>query len=358
MNILIVKLSAIGDVIHTLPAVIAIRRRYPKANITWVVEEAAAALVTGHPALDRVLVSRRKQWMKALKGPQWKTAFREMRAFIRELRDTRYDIIIDFHALLKSAMLVFLARGARKIGFDKGMQHMEHSHLVLNERVAPVDMEIHALTRQLMLAEAIGVYSREVVYDIPISPEDEKAVTALLAAHDVDTARPLVAINPVALWETKLWFPVRFAELADALIRHHGAAVVFTGGKADVPVIEEIRAMMKTPAVNLAGKTSLKMLAALYRTAACVVSTDTGPMHLAAAVGTPVAAIFGPTAPWRTGPFGPGHRVIRTAAACSPCFQRRCDKHGHVCMKGITTQMVTAQVSEILNQILTAKTTA
>jgi 3-deoxy-D-manno-octulosonic-acid transferase/heptosyltransferase-1 len=348
VNILIVKLSAIGDVIHTLPALNAIRRQYPQAQITWVVEAAAAELIIGHPALNRVIVSRRKQWIKQLKGPQWKTALREITAFIQQLRDTRYDVVIDFHALLKSALLVFLARGHRKIGFGKGMQHMEHSYLVLNERVAPVDMEIHALTRQLMLIEAIGVHSREVVYDIPISADDERQVKALLAAHGMNAARPLLAINPVALWDTKLWFNDRFSDLADRLISIHGVEIVFTGAKADVPVIEEIRAMMTKSAANLAGKTSLKMLAAIYRKAVCVVSTDTGPMHLAAAVGTPVAAIFGPTAPWRTGPFGAGHQVIRTAAACSPCFQRRCEKNSHICMKEITTEIVMAEVEKIL----------
>ena len=156
MKILIVKLSAIGDVIHTLPALNAIRRHYPRAHITWVVEEAAADLLLGHRALDRVIVSRRKRWMKQLKGPERRRAFSEIRAFIRSLRDTRYDVVIDFHALLKSAMLVFLSKAPRKTGFDKGMQHDEHSYLVLNERIPPVDMEVHALTRQLMLAEAAG----------------------------------------------------------------------------------------------------------------------------------------------------------------------------------------------------------
>lgn len=348
MNILIVKLSAIGDVIHTLPALNAIRRRYPQARITWLVEEAAAALVIGHPALDRVIVSRRKQWMKQLAGSQWKTALREITAFIQQLRDTRYDVVMDFHALLKSAIPVFLARGRRKIGFGKGMQHMEHSYLVLNERVAPVNMEIHALTRQLMLTEAIGVRSREVVYDIPVSADDEKEVGALLAAQGVKADRPLVAINPVALWATKLWFNDRFSDLADQLTKTHGVEIVFTGAKADSPVIEEIRALMTQSSVNLAGKTSLKMLAALFQKALCVVSTDTGPMHLAAAVGTPVVAIFGPTAPWRTGPFGDGHRVIRSAPACSPCFQRKCDIHGHICMQQITTNQVRAAVEALI----------
>ncbi len=345
MKILIVKLSAIGDVIHTLPALNAIRKRYPDAHITWVVESAAAALVQNHRALDRVIVSRRKEWVRRLKGPGRRQALREMSVFIRELRDTRYDVVIDFHALLKSAVLVLLAKARRKIGFDRGMQHAEHSHLVLNERIPPVDMEVHALTRQLILCEAIDVHSREVVYDVPISSEDESRVDALLSDGGAERARPLVAINPVALWETKLWVNERFAALADRMAVELGCAVVFTGGKADAPVIQQILSLMETSALDLSGRTSLPMLAALYRKAACVVSTDTGPMHLAAAVDTPVVALFGPTAPWRTGPFGDKHHVIRTAPACAPCFKRHCENGDQRCMTEITVERVLEAVA-------------
>ena len=142
---------------RALPALNAIRAHYPRAHITWLVETAAAGLVVGHRALDRVIVSHRKRWIRELKGPHWRKALSEIRDFWRELRDTDYDIIIDFQSLLKSALLVRLARGKRKIGFDKGMQHQEHSYLLLNERIPPVDMEVHALTRGLMLLNAIGI---------------------------------------------------------------------------------------------------------------------------------------------------------------------------------------------------------
>lgn len=350
MNILIVKLSAIGDVIHTLPALNAIREHYPQAHITWLIEEAAADLVVGHRALDRVLVSRRKSWMRRLRGPDRRQALKEIRRFWKDLRHTRYDIIIDFHALLKSGLLVGMARGKRKIGFDKGMQHQEFSYLFLNERIPPVDMEVHALTRGLMLLNAIGITTRKVVYDIPFSDGDIAAVRELLGEQEVDGSRMLVAINPVALWETKLWLNDRFAMLADRLVRDHHVDVVFTGGPADNPVVQSIMGMMAAPAANLTGRTSLKMLAALYHLSRTLVTTDTGPMHLAAAVGTPVVALFGPTAPWRTGPFGDGHQVVRTAPACSPCFKRQCDEHRCRCMTDITVSDVLQATRRLLEK--------
>ncbi|MGA6927227.1 MAG: lipopolysaccharide heptosyltransferase I [Desulfosarcina sp.] len=348
MNILIVKLSAIGDVIHTLPALNAIRANYPHARITWLVEAAAADLVVGHRALDRVLVSKRKSWIKRLGGSDRWHALKEMRAFVDLLRDTRYDIVLDFHGLLKSGLMVGLARAKRKIGFGRGMQHQELSYLFLNERVPPVDMEIHALTRGLMLIEAIGIRTEAVVYDIPVSQGDSVAVDRLLSDAGLGGARRLVAINPMALWETKLWRTDRFAALADRLIHDHALDVVFTGGAEDRPAVEAIRAAMTAPAINLAGRTRLKMLAALYHRSLLLVSTDTGPMHLAAAVGTPVVALFGPTAPWRTGPFGEGHRIVRAAPPCSPCFWRSCDAHRCCCMANISVDRVAEAVKQTL----------
>lgn len=351
MNILIVKLSAIGDVIHTLPALCALRSQYPDAHITWLVEEAAADLVIGHRALDRVIVSRRKRWIKQLRGPGRRGALAEMGAFWRALRDTRYDMIIDFQALLKSAVPVWLARGRRKIGFDRGMQHQEHSYLLLNERIPPVDMEVHALTRGLMLIEAIGAKSKAVIYDLPVSPADRRLVDDLLVTRGIDGRRPVVAINPVALWETKLWLNDRFAVLADRLISELAVDVVFTGGPADRSMIDGIRGQMCQPAGDLSGSTTLKMLAALYQRASLLVTTDTGPMHLGAAVDTPVVALFGPTAPWRTGPYGRGHRVIRTAPPCSPCFKRQCDHHQCRCMRDISVEMVFEGVTQIFGRL-------
>lgn len=347
MNILIVKLSAIGDVIHTLPSLNAIRRHYPDARITWLVEEAASGLLVGHEALDRVLVSKRKRWLKDLRTSSRFEAVREAYRFVKELRDTHYDLIFDFQALLKSGILIALTRGKRKVGFDKGLEHMEYSYLFLNERVPAVAMEHHALLRGLMLLESIGIKSREAVFNVPISGRDRDAANDLLMQHDIKAPKLLVAINPMAKWETKLWDNLKFANLADRLIKQANADVIFTGSMEDRDAIEDIISKMKAGAANLAGSTDLKTLAALYEKTSIVVSTDTGPMHLAAAIGTPVVALFGPTAPWRTGPFGPGHTIIRADLECGPCFKRRCKTID--CTKQITVdQVFDAAMSAIL----------
>jgi len=338
MNILIVKMSAVGDVIHTLPALNAIRKHHPDAHIAWLVEEAASDLVAGHNALDRVLISGRKRWMKGVLGSGSVEDLKEAYQFIRQLRDTNYDLILDFQGLLKSGVLIGLSRGKRKIGFGKGMEHMEHSYWFLNERVPAVSMEHHALLRGMMLVEALGIPSSEIVFDLPVRDRHRDAVRDLLALHGVTKERRLVAIHPIAKWDTKLWDNGKFSVLAERLTEEFDADVVFTGSPADRDTIARIISAMQRDAANLAGETTLLTLAALYEQAAFIVSPDTGPMHLAAAVDTPVVALFGPTAPWRTGPFGSGHQIIRAELECSPCFKRKCETKA--CMERISVEDV------------------
>ncbi|MBU2056029.1 MAG: glycosyltransferase family 9 protein [Proteobacteria bacterium] len=439
MNILIVKLSAIGDVIHTLPALAALRRLYPDADITWVVEEAAADLLADHPDLNRVIVSRRKTWLSGLRRGLIIKSLGEMRAFLRELRSRRYDLVIDFHGLLKSAVIVFLSGGKRKLGYAS---LQEGSGLFYNEKI-PEDLGRHAVDRYLDFVRylAAGRDDRGATclaaapeFTIAVGEEERRHVEALLDEHSgimttgesggendgsggeraversfwkdvnqplearkealgeeaglsssaVEGERPqrqgsgnearvsnfqqsgevrgrtlamdgersdfgrldFVAVNPVAFWETKLWGDEKFAELCDRIRTELGIGVVLTGGKAEP--LERIRAKMKTGAVNLGGKTSLRELACLYRQAALVVSTDSGPMHLAAGGGTPVVALFGPTDPTRTGPYGPGHRVIRGDLSCSPCFRKHCEDPR--CMKGIGVEEVFTAVKDTLGK--------
>ena len=349
MKILIVKLSAIGDVIHTLPALTALRRHYPNAQIDWLVESAAADLVEGHAALNRVLIWRRREFVRLLKAGRLPSAVGLFSSLLLQLRDTRYDLIIDFQALLKSSLWIFLTRGRRKAGFGQGMAHSENSHLFLNERIPAVSMEMHALDRGLRLLQALGIQDSQVLYDLPLGDEEERAAEQILVENGIRSDQPFVAINPVAKWPTKLWAAERFRKLAECLLKK-GFQVAFTGSKGDRPVIDEIACTLDSPVVRLDGRTSLKVLAAVYRSASVVVTTDTGPMHLAAAVRTPVVALFGPTAPWRTGPYGEGHVVLRASVSCSPCFSKSCktvELEPMACMNGITVEQVVEAVARL-----------
>ena len=341
MNILTVKLSAIGDVIHTLPSLAALRRLYPDAHITWVVEEAAADLVKNHPYLDAILISRRKSWSKDIqKGKILKPLINTL-LLIKELRRRRYDLVIDFHGLFKSSVIVFFSRGKRKLGYDS---LQELSGLFLNEKI-PEDMNKHAVDRYLDFPRYLGAKIDNVEFILPQNNDAEAKVQLLMSKYKLDD-KNFIAINPIAYWETKLWDDDNFARLADLIKEKLNLKVVFTGSEKET--IDKITTGMATEGINLGGMTSLSELAYLYKKARFVITTDSGPMHLAAAVGTPVIALFGPTDPARTGPYDEGHTIIRAELPCSPCFLKKCATKK--CMKEILPEQVFAVVENKLTK--------
>jgi 3-deoxy-D-manno-octulosonic-acid transferase/heptosyltransferase-1 len=343
-NILIIKLSAVGDVVHSLPFLEVLRDRFPSAMIDWVVEEDASGIVESHPEIDRLIIFPRKSWLKRfIKKGEYIGVGKEVTKFLKELKSRRYDIVVDLQGLLKSGILTFLANGKRKIALNGGR---EGSLIFTNEKVAIPDPDLHALDKYLCIARYLGATNPVWNGQIPIYDTDEEHVDYLLG--EIGNNSTLVAVNPMAKWESKLWELHRFASLADTIKEELGAGVVFTGSEGDKAAIEDIRSGMKTRALNLAAKTTLKELAYLYQKCAAVICTDTGPMHVAAAMGSPVVvALFGPTSPLRTGPYGAKHRVIRAGLECSPCFKKRCDDMS--CMKKITVEMVFGAVREVLS---------
>ncbi|HFQ81630.1 MAG TPA: lipopolysaccharide heptosyltransferase I [Desulfobacterales bacterium] len=337
MNILIVKTSAIGDVTHSLPALNALRSQFPKAAISWLVEEEAADILTEHPDINRLLISPRKRWLRQLKAGNILPTTREIWRFIKELRAVKYDLLLDFQGLLKSSILIALCRAGRKAGFGRGMEHSEGSYLFLNEKIAPVSMDVHAVERELHLLNAIGIKTAQTACELPIAPQTRKEADNILSRAGADHTKPLVILNPMTTWPTKHWPPEGFAALS-RLLTERGVQIAFTGSPTDRDEIAAIIHKSQVRALNLAGKTNLRQLAAVFAKAAVVISTDTGPMHIAAAAGVPIVALFGPTAPWRTGPHGGQHTIIRTAPPCSPCFKKECPTGS--CMKDIKAETV------------------
>ncbi|HEN20770.1 MAG TPA: lipopolysaccharide heptosyltransferase I [Desulfobacteraceae bacterium] len=342
-RILIVKLSAIGDVVHTLPLLEVLSDKFKHAEIDWLVEEDSSQVIEGHPRLKRVIVSPRKSWQKRIQKRKGSlSVIREIKDFVADLRLYKYDLVLDIQGLLKSGILVALSRGNRKIGMSDSR---EGASLFVNERPVRVKKDVHAIDRYLRVGEYLGCDTSVVQGNIPISERDREHVREMLASYGLN-GRPFISINPIARWKTKLWENERFALLADRLQNDFSCEVVFTGGKQDVSVIESISRMMKKAPVNLAGKTTLRELAFLYSGSLALISTDTGPMHIAAAMGCRVVALFGPTAPFRTGPYGSSHRIITAGIQCSPCFKKTCDSME--CMRRITVEEVVEGVQDIL----------
>ncbi len=342
MRLLLIKLSAIGDVIHTLPALAALRRRYPHAHIGWVVSEPASDLLCFHPMLDEVIIFPRHRFARLFRDlRQWPELIREVQSFIYRLRSQSYDIVIDFQGLLKSGILTGLSRARSKLGFARAR---EASSIFLTDKLPPYDPDEHAVLRYLRLAAYLDAYTESPEFPIAIGEAERDSVGQLLKEKGIGD-RPLICLNPGATWETKRWPSKRFAEVADACFENWGVISVIVGGPGDRYLASQILESARHPVVDLTGRTRLRTLAALYQRARAVVSTDTGPMHLAAAVGAPLVAVFGPTAPWRTGPFGNGHRIIRLGLPCSPCFRHHCPDPR--CMTGILSEQVIEALREM-----------
>jgi heptosyltransferase-1 len=338
-SILIVKLSAIGDVVQTLPMAEALRSHFPRAKIDWLVEEEASDLLIGHPALNHVLISRRKRWQRDLfRRGRFFPTLGKIRHFFRELRQIRYDWVIDNHGILKSGLSLLAVRGRRKIGFRKspGIAD-EGNYFFTRERYRPLNIERHALERYLDLIRQLGVRGDQPDLRFPVPAESRRKVEMLLRQNGL--ARPVVVIHALAKWPSKQWPAENFARFIDRLAERE-ISVILSGSPQDQEGLERIREKVGHPrrVMNWAGKTALRELAALFSLADLVLTTDTGPMHLAAAVKAPLIALFGPTAPWRTGPYGDPDAVLRKSLPCAPCFKKKCDTME--CMTSITVDEV------------------
>lgn len=344
MDILIIKMSALGDVIQALPVIRALKQGFPGARIDWLVEDGAAPIVRSHPGVDRVVVWRRGAWREAWRSPaSWPEAAVEIRRTAAELLQRRYDLALDLQGLLKSGIWMGLSRARRKVGYHNAR---EGSHIFLTERIQNGDPDLHAVERYLLLVEQIGGGRQTPEFGLSPSQEGIERLQEVLSKGGWEAGTPYAVLVPGARWKTKQWEAASFSQTAERIVRGLGLQVAVSGGPQDRPLGEMIIKGMRSPALNLAGSTDISALTALMAGASVVISTDSGPMHLAAAVGTPVVALFGPTAPWRTGPYGKGHKVLRAAVSCSPCFLRKCRTRR--CMRQIGPEQVLDAVKDLL----------
>lgn len=321
-EILIIKPSSLGDIIDALPAVGAIRKRFPSARISWLVKPEWAGILKGHPAIDEVIAVPFR----------WGAVFQLMQA----VRKRSFDLVVDLQGLLRSAILGRAAGASVRIGFAAAR---EGAPWFYTDRVPIPEGVVHAVDRYRMIAKGLGCDVETVNFDIPSSVEIGRNIRRLLSEGGFSEATPFVLIHPTARWESKKWEPIRFSELADWLAREKKLPIVFVGSKGEKEEVDRILGRMKQPAINFAGKTSLLELAELIRRAAFFICNDSGPMHLASAVGTPVVALFGPTDPRKIGPYGTGHTIIRKESSCAGCRRDRCAR-GNECMKAISVDEV------------------
>jgi ADP-heptose:LPS heptosyltransferase len=311
MDILIVKLGALGDVINTLPLAIQLKQHF-NAHIHWITAPLSYPLLAGHPSIDHAILFDRKKGMSSI------------RSLLHQIRSQHFDLVLDLQRTMKSGLICAAARGARKIGFDR-RRCKELTWLLPFERIPAGDLHAHMLDQYLDFARYLGIHTGEVRWDLKTG------------THPVEgLPHNYIVLNIGATKPANRWTVEGFARMAIIVRRRYKIPCVLTGGPEDIPMAERIVVLAGGGVCNLAGKTSLLELVDVIDASFAVVTCDTGPMHLAVALGCQVVALFGPSDHRRTGPYR--GKVIRARLDCAPCNQKRCQRP--VCMDAIRAEDV------------------
>jgi len=338
-NILLIKPSSLGDVVMALPALSTLRRSFPRARISWLIRPEFAPLIEGHPHLDEIILFDRKSLGRAWRDP---AAMRELAALISRLRRSRFDAVLDLQGLFRSASLAWLSGCKQRFG---PIWRKELARYFYTTAIPPRLEWVHVVDYYLKLVEAMGVADLRVEFVLPEKSEAAATARDLLSRHSVDPGRYAVIV-PGSAQVSKCWPADRFAALADRLTSDHGLAVVATGSKSESVMIEQIQALAKHPIINLAGRTSLPELTEVLRMAKLVVSNDTGPGHIAAALGKPLVMMFSWSNPLRVGPYRrPECVVARDMTSRGLAIKSRNPQHA---IQYITLEEVYAKTAEQL----------
>jgi len=328
MRVLIVKLGSIGDIVHTLPALAALRGAMPQAEISWVVERQSSEILKDNPLLDRLIEVDTKALRRGLMSGE---TLRAPRQQLRRLRASAFDVALDFQGLLKSASIARLSGARRVFGYSREGLREPASAIFLSKRIA-VPRQIHVIHKSLMLLRGaldVPVPQRpeELSFPINITAQDQAEAQQVADSSGGNYA----ILNPGGGWPTKLWSADRFGKLADLLWSSYRISSLVTYGPGELELAENVRrssASGKATPVNV----SLKAFYSLARGARVYVGGDTGPTHIAVAAGTPIVGLFGPTEWWRNGSPRPQDICVeRNDIDCRvDCHRRSCSKW--ICM--------------------------
>ncbi|MGE5608874.1 MAG: lipopolysaccharide heptosyltransferase I [Bacillota bacterium] len=330
-RILIMKPSSLGDIVHALPVFNLLRRRFPQAHITWLVAPYCAGLLKGLEGLDEIMLFDRRRLGAAWWNPK---ALLELLQLHRELRRRQFDLVIDLQGLFRSGWMAWQSGAPIRIGFANAR---ELAWIFYTHRVPIETMEQHAVDRYLKIAAALGCDSGPTEFRFPTTEADRQAVGKLLPRGE-----RIAVLMPGANWITKRWPAERFAALVELLKERFGLRSVIAGGKDAAEVAGRIPG-----AIDLTNKTTIPQLVALLERADLVVANDSGPMHIAAALGRPLVTLFGPTNPVRTGPYARPEAVVRANIDCAPCYRRQCP-HSR-CLRELGIEPVLSAVEKQLH---------
>lgn len=341
-RILIIKLSSLGDIVHALPAVSALRQQFPLAHFTWLVKTAWLSILEGNLDIDEVISSD----FSLNRWPH----------LIRTLRGKRFDLIVDFQGLLRSGLLGLLTGAKVRVGFAQAREGASwlYTHRVplANQQTATWRLlDMHAVDRNLAIAQYLGAQTIRPMVHLPQFIEDDEYIEGLLRDAGVGHQEYLIALAPWSRSLLKSWPLDRFVELAKTLMMFPGVRVVIVGGPSEKAFSNVFCTLESQGLINLVGKLSLRQLPVFLRRMRLIVGNDSSLIHLAAGVNVPVLAIFGPTNPRATGPYPLGkHSVLHAELPCRPCGKRTCSNPKHLdCLTSLTVSAVVEEAQKIID---------
>ncbi|MGH9867297.1 MAG: glycosyltransferase family 9 protein [Candidatus Polarisedimenticolia bacterium] len=349
MKILMIRLSAIGDVVRTLPALTCLRRAFPEARIDWAVEEPSRPIVGDQPHLDHTLVFPRARLARVLLHPdEILPARAALSRFLSDLKEARYDLVIDFQGTIKSALLARATRAPRIVGLGPGHAR-EMSHLFYSEKVALPRRGMSRVERALALVAHLGIDTREATSDIPESADDAAYVESFLGTLPTPARAPAVIFPGTSRTQEYKRYPAEhFARVASLMADRVASPVVVAWGPGEKHLAEDIVAAAGPGRALMAPSLTLGQLTALIRRAQVFVAGDTGPMHIAWTVGTPLVAVYGPTDPVVNRPGGRFSVVAYEKVFCSPCRNRGCI--ARTCLHGLAPETVASAAVDVVEQ--------
>lgn len=338
-RIALIKPSALGDIMHSLPVLSALRNRYPSAHLTWVVNRTFEPLLAGHPDLDETLPFERS----ALRGG-WAGAASALWRFTRELRRRQFDLVIDLQGLLRTGLMALASGAPRRVGLSSAR---EGSRFLYSDIVGPTNQDLrrgtlHAVDRYWHIATALGAQGVP-TFRLPVAEHARQEMAHLLG----DWPRPWIVVATGSRWLTKRWPPQHFATLAARAQARWGGTIVFVGAPDEVELARTAAAQLTGPRLDLCGRTALPQLAAVLAAADVVLANDTGPLHLAVALGRPVVAPYTCTKTALTGPYhGAGGGAVQTNVWCAGSYLRRCERME--CMTELTPDRLWPLLEKVL----------
>ena len=302
-SFLILRMGSMGDIVHTLPAVAALRDSFPTARIDWLIERKWRALLEGNPDINEIIEVDRR-------------SLRNLVKCVRRLRVAHYACALDFQSLYKSAAFALCSGAQRRVGFIRSYLREAGAAFLYTERVNPQGK--HKVEHNLSLVESIGARKTGIRFSLVVSPGAGADVERKLSARGL---RDFFVLSPGGGWRYKCWLPQRFGELYRVLVQRHGWCGIISFGPGEEGLAEEVRSAAGAPEPALIS-TNVAELMALLRRAKFVVAGDTGPLHVASAFGAPVVGLFGPTDPARNGPYSSADFVVRNAGVEETTYRR------------------------------------